>query len=125
MKNKTVKNKTVPETLTLLEPIPYHTEDLKPLGAYFLVAVRGERKTKSGILVGNAFVTNHCQGTIVKIDDDISMFDWVQPRIKRLKVGDKIMFAPNNKYDVPNEGDDVIQHIMVPVQAIVGYYDSN
>jgi len=110
---------------TLISPIPeYPVETLRPTAGHFRVEVRGERKTKSGIVVGDAFVTNHCQGTIVAIDPFIDTLDWVPLPIKELCVGDKIMFLPNNKVDIPQEGHELNKQIMVPCTAIIGVYDT-
>ena len=110
---------------TLLSPIlEYPVETLRPTAGHFRVEVRGERKTKSGIVVGDAFVTNHCQGTIIDVDRGINNIEWVPIAIKALKKGDKIMFLPNNKIDIPSEGHELNKQIMVPCSAIIGIYDT-
>lgn len=108
----------VPSTQT----IEFDPTNLQPLNAYFLIKLRGERQTKSGIVVGDAFVTNHCQGTIVAMDPNLRTFEWVQEGIKDLRIGDRVQFAPNNKYDVPRIEGGLSEHVLVPVQSIIGKY---
>lgn len=96
---------------------------VKPLNHHFVIAVGEGTVTASGIVVTEAFTTTHIHGTIIRADKDITRLEWVQEGIKDLKPGDRVLFAPNIRYEIPTADGGACKHYLVPLQAIIGVFE--